>query len=129
MTITVTDNRNTLKVGGSNVAYMTYTFTTDASGDASEETATSIAGTIQKIVTIPDGDDTPTAGWDFTLIDEDGVDVLGGAGGDRDIGGAGATETITPYGKSEEANFNSKLTFTVANGGNAKAGTVKVYYT
>ena len=128
MTLTVTDNRNTLKVGGSNVAYITYTFTTDESGDASEQTATSIAGTIQKVVTIPDAVDTPTAGWDFTLIDEDGVDVLDGAAGDRDIDDAAATETVTPYGKPEEANFNSKLTFTVANGGNAMSGTVKVYF-
>jgi hypothetical protein len=129
MTITVTDHRNTLKVGGSNVAYVLYEFTTDEGGDASEQTASSIVGTLQKVVTIPDAEDTPTAKWELTITDEDGVDILGGMGGDRDMDGAAAVEMITPYGKREEAHFNSKLTFTVANGGNAKSGQVKVYYT
>ena len=126
MTISITDHRRTLKVGGSDVAYIEYTFTTDASGDASEQTELTIVGQLQKVVTIPDAVDTPTAAWDLEIKDENSVDVLGGAGGDRDVDGTVATEVIMPY---ESSYFNSKLTFTVANGGNAKKGTVRVYYT
>jgi hypothetical protein len=126
MTITITDHRNTLKVGGSSVAYAEYSFTTDALGDASEQTDATIVGQIQKVVTIPDAVDTPTAGWDLTVLDENGVDVLGGTGGDRDVDGTIATEVIQPYA---ESHFNSKLTFVVANGGATKKGVVRVYYT
>lgn len=109
---------------GSPVSTITYTFTTDGSGDASEQTEL-IWGIIKRVVTNPDDTDTPTAAWDLTIEDEDGVDILCGNGANRDAGGSGVSEQTFPCpGGLAVA---SKLTFTVANGGNTKKGVVKLY--
>jgi len=125
MTIVVTDNRNTLKVGGSSVAYIEYTFMTDGSGNASETIDREIFGLVQRVVTKPDSVVPPTANWDLTILDEDGADVLGGHGLDRDSGGIGAVEQCVP--EILLCACASKLTFTIANGGSATKGTVRLY--
>ena len=123
MAITIKDNRR----GDTRqrTAVIEYPFTTDASGDASEVTLTEIYGQVNRVVTNPDNTDTPTAGWDLTIKDEDDVDVLCGNGADRDADGSKASEQAFPCPKDIEV--ASKLTFTVANGGNAKKGVVKLY--
>lgn len=109
---------------GSPVSIITYSFTSDGSGDATEQTK-KVSGIVKRAVTNPDNTDTPTAGWDLTIEDEDGVDVLCGNGADRDAGGTGASEQAFPCpGNIAVA---SKLTFKVANAGNAKKGVVKLY--
>ena len=108
-------------------AMVRWAFTTDASGDVSEETTATINGQISRVVTNPDNADTPTTLWDLTLKDEDGVDILTGDGADRDAADSGASEQIAPCPQCPA--IRSKLTFTVANGGNTKKGVVKVYYT
>lgn len=109
---------------GSPVSVIIWSFTSDAGGDASEQTV-KVSGVIKRVVTNPDNTDTPTAGWDLTLKDEDGVDVLCGNGADRDAGDSGSSEQAFPCpGNLAVA---SKLTFAVANGGNTKKGVVKVY--
>jgi hypothetical protein len=127
MAFTYYDQRNTDQPDmGSNIAVATWAFTTSALGAASEVSDRTIIGVVKRAVTIPDGTATPTAGWDLLITDEDGIDILGGAGGDRDMDGAGAAEQCYP-----SVNFpavKSKLTFTVANGGNTKAGVVRLYY-
>lgn len=41
-------------------------------------------GHIQKVVSIPSyGNTNPSVNWDYTLTDEDGIDLLGGGGADR----------------------------------------------
>jgi hypothetical protein len=75
-------------------------------------------------VVIYDNTDVPTTLWDFTLKDEDGIDLLCGDGADRD---AANSEQVSPCPPCPAV--RSKLTFTVANGGNAKKGVVVVYYT
>ena len=70
--------------------------------------------------------DTPTANWDLTITDEDGVDILEGEGANRDPAGAGTSEG---YAFTISELIASKLTFTVANAGNAKKGVVKLYLT
>ena len=127
MTITVYDERLSGTDGYKPVATITWSFTTDASGDVTEQTSATINGQISRVVTNPDNTDTPTTLWDLTLKEEDGVDILTGDGADRDAADSGASEPIAPCPPCPA--INSKLTFTVANGGNAKKGVVVVYYT
>ena len=124
MAITEYDERLSGTKGYEPCAFITWAFTTDADGDASEQSETP-NGRIDHIVTNPDNTDTPTANWDLTIKDEDGVDVLGGNGADRDAGGTKVSESAVP--SSSGFAVASKLTFTVANGGNTKKGTVKLY--
>ncbi len=125
MTITVFDNRFR-QPNNQPIAILTWAFTTDGSGDISEESVT-ILGRINRIVTNPDNTDTPTANWDLTIEDEDGVDILCGNGADRDAGDTGASEQAFPC--PADIAVASKLTFTVANGGDTKKGVVKLYIT
>ena len=127
MTITAYDERLSATDGYKPCATITWSFTTDASGDVTEESASTINGQISRVVTNPDNTDTPTTLWDLTLKDEDGVDILGGDGGDRDSADSKASEQVSPCPPCPA--IRSKLTFTVANGGNAKKGVVVVYYT
>ena len=124
MAITVYNERLSGAKGYEPVALITWAFTTDADGNASEESAT-VNGQINRIVTNPDNTDTPTAGWDLTIEDEDGVDMLCGNGANRDADGSKASEQAFPC--PHNLAVTSKLTFTVANGGNTKKGVVKLY--
>ena len=126
MTITVYDARLSGTSGYKPVATVTWAFTTDGSGDVTEQTSATINGQLSRVVTNPDNADTPTTLWDLTLKDEDGVDVLCAYGADRDEDDDGGSEQITPCSCPA---IKSKLTFTVANGGAAKKGVVVVYYT
>lgn len=109
---------------GSRVSVIKWAFTTDGSGDASEETD-ELWGIVNRVITNPDGTDTPTTLWDLTIKDEDDVDLLCGDGADRDAADSGASESIRPC--PPDPGVRSKLTFTVANGGDTKKGVVKVY--
>lgn len=126
MAITKYDKRLSGSEGLEPCAVITWVFTTDADGDASEETE-KLNGKVKRVVTNPDNTDTPTAGWDLTIEDEDGVDVLCGNGADRDAGGTKASEQTFPC--PADIGIASKLTFKVANGGNTKKGVVKLYIT
>jgi len=125
MGITIFNERLSGAKGYEPVALITWSFTTDGDGDASEESAT-VNGQINRIVTNPaSGDDKPSANWDLTILDEDGVDILGGSGADRDAGGAAVSEQAAP--SVAGLGVQSTLTFTVENGGDTKKGTVMVY--
>lgn len=122
MTITISDRADEQPMERK-VAVISYAFTTDGSGDASEETI-KILGKVKRMVTNPDDTDTPTTGWDLTIKDEDGVDILEGEGANRDVADSGASEEVV---LTISVLIASKLTFTVANGGNTKKGVVKLY--
>lgn len=109
---------------GTRVSVTSWAFTSDGSGDASEVTV-KIAGIVKRAVTIPDGVAPPTQNWDLSIEDEDGVDVLCGNGADRDAGGTGAVEQVFPC--PGQVAINSSLTFKVANAGDTKKGTVRLY--
>lgn len=125
MAITVYNERLSGAKGYEPVVLISYAFTTDADGDASEATAT-VNGRINRIVTNPaSGDDQPTTNWDLTILDEDGIDILGGSGADRDAGNAAASEQAAP--SVAGLGVQSTLTFTVAHGGDTKKGVVNLY--
>lgn len=127
MAIAVYDNRLSGSDGYEPCATITWSFITDAAGDVTAETTATINGQISRVAVNPDNTDTPTTGWDFVLKDEDDIDLLCGAGADRDADGSKASEQVAPCPPCPAV--KSKLTFTVANGGNAKKGVVKVYFT
>lgn len=105
VTLTTTDN-----VMGQDVVVYTYTLTADAADGSFPATVSRpIDGWIIRVETNP-GSTAPTALWDLTLVDVDGLDVMGGVLANRS---ASATEhvlapqpyvrgpvTITPTGNS-----------------------------
>jgi hypothetical protein len=101
---------------------LVWTWTSDASGDASEASVFKMTGKILGLATIPDGTAVPTDNYDVTILDSDGHDVLLGAGANRDIA---TTEYVSET--SLAAVVNSKLTLTVAAAGASKKGTVILY--
>jgi len=124
MGITINNERLSGAGGYEPCATVTWAFTTDADGDVTEESAT-VNGQINRVVTNPDDTDTPTTNWDLTIVDEDGIDILGGNGANRDAADSGASEQAAP--SVAGLAVASTLTFTVENGGNAKKGAVTVY--
>ena len=95
--------------------------TTNSSGDASELTSEQVQGAVIRVVTVPDALVPPDAGWDLTVTDRLGIDLLAGAGANRDSGGSGATEDFII---SDSRVFSGRLAFTVAAGGASKRCTV-----
>ena len=110
---------------GSPVSIIIWSFISSAGGAASEQTK-KVSGKVKRMVTNPDNVDTPSANWDLTITDEDGVDILEGEGANRDPAGAGTSEG---YAFTISELIASKLTFTVANAGSANKGVVKLYLT
>jgi len=101
---------------------ITWAWTTDASGDADECTTGVYTGKVIALVTDP-GSTAPTDNWDLVINDDQSVDVLAGAGANRDTAD---TEQVT-----DEASLGivvrSTLDAVISNGGNAKEGTVYLY--
>ena len=76
----------------------------------------------------PSGSTAPTDNYDITIEDSDGVDVLGGAGANRD---AANTERVMPlYGTTPHpCPINGALTVKIAgNIVNAATGKIKLYF-
>jgi hypothetical protein len=107
-------------------------WTSDASGNATF-TTDGISGAILRVVTNPDDAAAPTDNYNVTLRDADGVDVLSGQGAARDAVNAehfcpgvllsdGATSSVVPVVVA------GKLTLGVTGAGNAKKGSLTVYY-
>lgn len=115
-TVTVTEER----VGP--VQKVRFDWTSSAAGAADLQTAHAYNGAIERLVTIPDGVAAPTNLYDVAVNDEDGTDVLMGAGADR---ATATTEQVLASSLGVVA--NDKLYLHVTNAGNAKAGTVIVY--
>lgn len=81
-------------------------------------------GVVARVETIPDGGATaPTASYDITIKNDDGVDVLSGLGADRS---ATATETKN-IGDGLGCVLDSTLTLAVAAAGDEKGGIVILY--
>lgn len=96
------------------------TLVSDGSGDATGTTTYAYDGKILLLTTDPV--DGPTDNWDLVVTDADGVDVLAGAGADRDT-----TNTEQVISTSLGAVAGSKLTFTGAAMGATKSAIVYLY--
>lgn len=113
------------------VSQITFSWVASAGGAVSGILSELINGTIVKVVFNP-GSPTPSAAYDVTLLDDNGLDVLAGQG-------ANLSETTTtavcpgiPFKDGTttgvvEVAINSKLELQVANAGSGGAGAVIVY--
>lgn len=79
-------------------------------------------GELVRLVTIPDSTTAPTDNYDIKIYDDDGVDVLVGAGADRD---SAATEQVLAENLGVVA--NDKLTLEIENAGSGAKGTTILY--
>ena len=126
MAVTTTSYGRDRGVGGwrrgDAVALTTVTWESDGSGDATE-TITGFDGRLFRVVTVPDGTAAPTDDYDVTIVDDDGLDILNGAGANRDTANA---EEIAATGAP--CVHYGDLVVTVANAGASKQGTVKLYW-
>lgn len=124
-TVTVTRDPRRAPNNGKPIERISVAWTSDASGNATGSIE-NLYGFCLKLVTDPDGSAAPTDNYDITLVDENSIDALAGAGADRDTAN---TEQVYPTasGAQVPAFLCGTHTFTVANAGNAKSG-VAVFY-
>lgn len=118
---------------GYDMKKLTVSLTSDGSGDASEATATayiptvgsaaSMTGKIYRVVTNPgDGASSPTAQWDVTISDADGVSLFGTDLNDRYSTNSQQVVPTTPVA------FSGALTVTGENMGSTMSATVVIYF-
>lgn len=117
---------------GGGVTEYSVDWTSDASGDVTENTFAAKRGRLMRVIFVPDGGGTqPSDNYDVTLLDENGIDLLGGLGANR----SNATKSHLPLpdatsgGSAAGMSFipAQSLTPTVNNAGNAKGGVIKIY--
>lgn len=77
-------------------------------------------GEIYRLITDPT--DSPTDNYDVTILDDDGYDVLMGAGANRDV-----TNTEQVLWSSLGICLNSQLRLNIGTAGNTKSGVVILY--
>ena len=120
MAVTITEETygNSLNA----IKKIAFAWTSDGSGDATVTTTEVYTGEILRLITVPDGTSAPTDDYDVVINDEDGTDVLIGAGANRDTAN---TEQV--IASSLGCVANDKLTLVVSNAGDTKKGTVYLY--
>jgi hypothetical protein len=106
---------------------ITWNWTSHDDGKVAVDTPNAVTdkaynGEIVRLITVPDKDSAPTADYDVCIYDEDGVDVLIGAGANRHTAN---TEQVLAANLSVVA--NDKLNLYVENAGAGKKGTVHLY--
>lgn len=117
-TVTVTETTHRT------VKEIKYAWTSGSAGDAgtaSGATTNYYTGKLIWFVTDP-GATAPTDNYDITITDANSIDVLAGAGADRDTAN---TEYVAEA--SLGAVVESKLTINITNAGTSKVGTAYLY--
>ena len=108
-----------------NFQKVTFAWTSvDGGGDAGKAQKTTVnyyTGELIRLITDP-GATAPTDDYDVAINDDDGFDVLLGAGANRDT-----VNTEQVLASSLGCVVSSKLTLSITNAGNAKVGTVHLY--
>lgn len=100
-------------------------------GDGAAGVTVPVAGKILRLVTNP-GATAPTANWDYTCVDQDGLDVIGGLGANRHTSnseGVLPLNTATPDATEHALPVVvcGELTFAFTNMGAAKQAKVSMY--
>lgn len=107
----------------SDVKKVKFVWVSGADQAATGTTTKAYSGEIIRLVTVPAvAPNAPSDNYGVTLTDEDGVDVLMGAGAARDTAN---TEQV--LASSLGCVANDKLTLNIATAGAAKGGTVIAY--
>jgi hypothetical protein len=99
---------------------VTFTWTSDAAGNASGTTDETICGLVRTVITDPHNSKVPTDNYKIELREENGADLLGGLGVNRD---SVLSESLN---LSAPAFVRSPLTLVVSGAGDSKKGTVIV---
>jgi hypothetical protein len=103
---------------------ITWTWTSDSNGDATETTTYKYNAAVMKLITIPgDSDLAPTAAYDVYGYDSDGLDVLCALGADR-------SATATEYKANTDGLGyvkSSTIRFVADAAGELNTGTVVLY--
>jgi hypothetical protein len=100
------------------------TWSSDTAGAATSTTDYSYNGQVWQVVTIPDGGATaPTAAYDITIKDSDGVDLANALLADRS-----ATATEAKFKSDGLLSVQgSTITLAVSNAGDTKGGVVIIH--
>jgi hypothetical protein len=106
---------------------ITWAWTAHTDGEVAVTTANATTkkaynGEVVRLVTVPDGTTAPSDNYDIAIYDDDDVDVLLGAGADRDTA---TTEQVAASSLGVVA--NDKLTLYVEGAGSGGKGTVHLY--
>lgn len=104
------------------VKFVQFTF---AGNITTTEGATSFKGfdgKVLHVVTSPSVTLVPSANWDLTILDTNGIDIMAGAGLNRSSG-----STQHKLSSTMGAVAKSDLRFVVSNAGATGGGTVRVY--
>jgi len=116
-TVTITERKHTP------VKLVKFAWTSNTGGAATTSTANIYDGSVLGLATVPDGVAAPTDNYDVAINDDNGLDVLAGAGVNRDTAN---TEYIT-----NQDNLNcvsgSKLNLSVSNAGSEKSGETYIW--
>lgn len=117
---------------GSDVVKHTFDWVSSAGGAATIPSGVAVSGAIARVVFVPSASAVPTAAYDVTLTDADGIDVLAGQGANLSESAASSVCPGTPLRDGTTTSVlvtivDSVLTLNVTNAGNAKAGKVVVY--
>ena len=103
---------------------ITFAWTSDGAGNATETTAKSFTGVLERVVQIPDAGGTqPTSLYDIVVNDSDGADILHGLG--ADLSNAVATNKSNINGLGSVV--NSTLSISVSAAGASKGGKTIIY--
>lgn len=106
------------------VKSITWDWVSDASGNVSGTDTRAVSGEALRWVTKPSASVAPTDNYDIVVNDADGADVAAGVLANRDTAN---TENAFPAAGTFHA-FAGPLSLVVSNAGNAKAGTLTMYY-
>lgn len=113
---------------------VTWAWTSDASGDVSGTNTVYLSGQAIRFVTDP-GATAPTDNYDIVVNDQHGLDIAAGRLANRDTAN---TEEAFPIQEVtigantyvvSGATFDGPLSLVVSNAGNAKQGTLVMFYT
>lgn len=106
-------------------------WTSSAAGAVQEILSPLLSGELLRVVFVPGaGGVQPTDLYDVTLLDEDGVDVLAGLGANRSNVTKQQLVPLTGDGTTtnQRVVLDGTLDLRVAAAGNAKQGTLTLYY-
>lgn len=115
-TVTLTEETN------GHIKKIVFAWTSGDDSKATKTTVNSYTGEIIRLITVPDGTDAPDDNYDVVINDEDSVDVLVGAGANRDTAN---TEQV--LGSSLGCVVNDRLSLSIADAGTSNKGTVYLY--
>lgn len=117
---------------GTDIVKHTFDWVSDGSGNATLASSVVVSGQMVRVVFVPSASAAPTANYDVTLTDADGIDVLAGQGANLSATLSANVCPGTPLKDGTTTSVlplvvDSVLTLNVSNAGDSKAGRVAVY--